>query len=63
MAEQVFPTKGNLLRTKRSLQLARSGFDLLDRKRSILMREMTLLVDRDSVFEIDGDNVHAPRKI
>lgn len=46
MAEQVFPTKGNLLRTKRSLQLARSGFDLLDRKRSILMREMTLLVDR-----------------
>ena len=23
---------------------------------------LTLLVDRDSVFEIDGDNVHAPER-
>ena len=27
MAEQVFPTKGNLIKAKRSLQQAKQGFD------------------------------------
>ncbi len=42
----VFPTKGNLIATKKSLLLAKLGFDLLDRKRNILIREMMLLVDK-----------------
>ena len=46
MAEQVFPTKGNLIRLKKSLELAKTGYDLLDRKRNILVRETMLLVDR-----------------
>lgn len=41
----VFPTKGNLMNVKRSLQLAQMGFDLLDRKRNILIRELMGLVD------------------
>lgn len=41
----VFPTKGNLINVKKSLQLARMGFDLLDRKRNILIRELLSLVD------------------
>lgn len=41
----VFPTKGNLLNVKKSLQLARMGFDLLDRKRNILIRELMGLID------------------
>ena len=45
MAEQVFPTKGNLIRTRRQLFQAVIGYDLMDRKRNILIREMVSLVD------------------
>lgn len=45
MAEQIFPTKGNLIQTKKSLQLARLGYELMDRKRNILIREMMSLID------------------
>ena len=41
----VVPTKGNLIATKKSLELARTGFDLMDRKRNILVREMMSLID------------------
>ena len=46
MAIQAVPTKGNLMTTKKSLELAKVGFDLLDRKRNILIREMMTLIDR-----------------
>ena len=46
MAVQAVPTKGNLLATKKSLALARTGFELLDRKRNILIREMMMLIDK-----------------
>lgn len=45
MAETIFPTKGSLIAVKRSLQLAKLGYDLLDRKRNILIREMMELID------------------
>lgn len=45
MNDQVFPTKGNLINTKKSLLLAKLGYELLDRKRNILIREMMLLID------------------
>lgn len=45
MATNLFPTKGNLMNVKKSLQLARMGFDLLDRKRNILIRELMGLID------------------
>ncbi len=48
MAEKIFPTKGNLLSCKKNLALAKLGFDLLDRKRNILMREMMRLIDEAS---------------
>ncbi|MBN2541127.1 MAG: V-type ATP synthase subunit D [Bacilli bacterium] len=38
--KQVFPTKGNLLALNKSIRLARMGYDLMDRKRNILIREM-----------------------
>lgn len=38
--KQVFPTKGNLLALNKSIKLARLGYDLMDRKRNILIREM-----------------------
>lgn len=45
MAQQVFPTKGNLIAAKKSLSLAQTGFDLMDRKRNILIRETMALID------------------
>ncbi|HCD70431.1 MAG TPA: V-type ATP synthase subunit D [Ruminococcaceae bacterium] len=45
MAEQIFPTKGNLIKVKRSLKQAVLGYELMDRKRSILVREMVALTD------------------
>lgn len=45
MADQVFPTKGNLLNVKKSLMLARVGYELLDRKRNVLIRELMMMVD------------------
>lgn len=46
------PTKSNLMAMKKSLGLARLGYDLLDRKRNIMMREMMKLID--DVNEIQG---------
>lgn len=43
--KQVFPTKGNLIATKKSLELATLGYDLMDKKRNILIREMMQQVD------------------
>lgn len=45
MADQVFPTKGNLLNVKKSLTLARVGYELLDKKRNVLVRELMMMVD------------------
>ena len=42
---QIFPTKGNLLAAKKSYDLAKMGYELMDRKRSILVREMMGLID------------------
>lgn len=42
----VVPTKGNLMTMQRSLQQARLGYELMDRKRNILIREMVLLTDK-----------------
>lgn len=46
MSQQVFPTKANLMNTKKSLRLAKLGYDLMDRKRNILVREMMGLIDK-----------------
>ena len=43
--KQVFPTKGNLIAMKKSNDLAKTGYELMDRKRNILTREMMSLLD------------------
>ena len=40
-----FPTKGNLIRAKNSLALAKQGYELMDKKRNILIRELMGLID------------------
>ena len=41
----VTPTKSNLMTLSRTLTLAHMGYDLMDRKRSILINEMMRLID------------------
>jgi len=50
MATRLSPTKGNLIATKKSMQLAKLGYDLMDRKRNVLIREMMLLVDKVKIL-------------
>ncbi|HIR46614.1 MAG TPA: V-type ATP synthase subunit D [Candidatus Caccousia avicola] len=59
MAVQTVPTKGNLLATKKSLELSRTGFELLDRKRNILIREMMALIDRAASIQDKIDTTYA----
>ena len=42
---QTAPTKGNLNSAKRSRALAETGYELMDRKRNILIREIMGLID------------------
>ena len=46
MDPNTFPTKGNLILAKNSLSLSRMGYDLMDKKRNILIREMMDLIDQ-----------------
>ena len=62
MAQQVFPTKSNLMATKRSLALAEQGYDLMDRKRNILVREMMQLIDRAAGIQ-DRISLPTPRRM
>lgn len=47
----VAPTKSNLLREKERLSLAEEGYELLERKREILMLELMKRIDETRVLE------------
>ena len=55
MDPNTFPTKGNLILAKNSLKLSRQGYELMDKKRNILIREMMNLIDqaKDIQTQID----------
>ena len=55
MDPNTFPTKGNLILAKNSLALSRQGYELMDKKRNILIREMMELIDqaKDIQSQID----------
>ncbi|MEE1218378.1 MAG: V-type ATP synthase subunit D [Ruminococcus sp.] len=58
MAVQAVPTKGNLMNTKKSLSLAKNGYELLDRKRNILIREMMTLIDHANAIQQKIDRAY-----
>lgn len=45
MDPREFPTKGNLMLAKNSLALAVRGYDLMDKKRNVLLKELMALID------------------
>ncbi len=61
MDPNTFPTKGNLIAAKNSLKLARQGYELMDKKRNILIRELTALIEqaKDIQVQIDTTYRHA----
>lgn len=55
MNPNTFPTKGNLILAKNSLALAKQGFELMDKKRNILIREMMELIDKAAQIQTEID--------
>jgi V/A-type H+-transporting ATPase subunit D len=56
MNPNTFPTKGNLILAKNSLRLAKQGYELMDKKRNILMRELMELIDKAKDVQSDIDS-------
>jgi len=46
-----FPTKGNLIRAKSTLSLSKQGYELLDKKQNILVKEMMDLIERAGIIQ------------
>ncbi|WP_353107345.1 V-type ATP synthase subunit D [Acetoanaerobium noterae] len=46
MSQEFTPTKANLLKSKDALDFSKKGFSLLDKKRTVLIREVMGLVDK-----------------
>ncbi len=42
----MIPTKSNLIKSKTMLEFSIKGFDLLDKKRNVLIREMISYMER-----------------
>ena len=59
MFNQIAPTKGNLMAVKKSYSLSKLGFELLDRKRNILIREMMTLIDKAEEIQNSIDAAYA----
>ena len=51
MDPRSFPTKGNLIAAQNSLKLARQGYELMDKKRNILIRQLMELIDEASALQ------------
>lgn len=51
MNQNQAPTRANLLKAKNLLGFSTKGFDLLDKKRNVLIREMMGLIDRAGTIE------------
>jgi V/A-type H+-transporting ATPase subunit D len=55
--QTIAPTKSNLLKEKENLALAVEGYELLERKREILMMELMKRVDQVRVLEREIDEI------
>ncbi len=58
MAEQLIATKSNLIRLQKTLALAQNGYELLDRKRNILIREIMGMIERAQDIQLRIRNAY-----
>lgn len=55
MNPNTFPTKGNLILARNSLALAKQGYELMDKKRNILIRELMNLIEEAKTIQAEID--------
>ncbi len=58
MSEKVVATKGNLISIKKSLALANLGYELLDKKRNVLIRELMGFVEKAKQLCVSIDEMY-----
>jgi len=57
MDPNTFPTKGNLILAKNTLRLSVQGYDLLDKKRNVLIKEIMALNEKAKQIQTDIDRI------
>ena len=57
MATKLAPTRGNLVKLTRSMEMAQSGHDLLDQKRQVLMMELVRFIDSAKTIQEDVEMI------
>ena len=57
MDQKTFPTKGNLIAAKNTLNLSMQGYELLDKKRNVLIREIMDLNEKAKDLQQNIDRV------
>jgi V/A-type H+-transporting ATPase subunit D len=67
MAMVIAPTKSNLIKAKSSLDLSKKGYELLDKKRNVLIKEMMEFVDKarnmhNEIYNVIADAYEALQK-
>ena len=55
MDTKTLPTKGNLLAAKNTLRMSRLGYELMDKKRNVLIREIMELNDKAAAIQSQID--------
>lgn len=55
----IAPTKANLIKSRESLNFSRKGFELLDKKRNVLIRELMEHVDKAAKIEEKVNEIFA----
>ena len=56
MDPNTFPTKGNLILAKNTLRLSKQGYELLDKKRNVLVKEIMSLNEKATELQQNIDN-------
>lgn len=57
MAVIVAPTKSNLIKAKSSLDLSKKGYELLDKKRNVLIKEMMEYADKARSIQVEINDI------
>ena len=57
VATKLAPTRGNLVKLTRSMEMAQSGHDLLDQKRQVLMMELVRFIDSAKTIQEDVEMI------
>lgn len=57
MQTNTFPTKGNLIAAKNTLRLSKQGYELMDKKRNVLIREIMELNEKANQIQSEIDTI------